>query len=358
MSAKITISLNALRHNVTKIKQQAEHSKIMAIVKANAYGHGLVTVAQTIQSQVSAFGVARVSEAIQLRNNGIHLPIVLLEGFFDEYELKQIVEYELETVVHSEYQIDLLQKQSVQQPIKVWLKLDTGMHRLGIDVDEFKSVCRKLSTMVDKVQLPMNVISHFSRADEVNSDYTQQQLTVFQQLTAQCRGEKSLAASAGILYWSETHFEWVRPGILLYGVLPTSQQPAESFGFLPAMTLSSHLIAIRHHKKGEPVGYGNHWRADRDTYIGVVALGYGDGYPRDVPAGTPVVINGKRYPIVGKVSMDMITVDLGDAKEINIGDEVIFWGKALPVEEVARHIGVITYELITRLTSRVMLRYY
>lgn len=369
-TATATVSLAALRHNLQRVKQLAPNSRILAIVKANAYGHGLAQVASAVAEQADGYGVARLSEALTLRAQGIDKPILLLEGFFNAADLPLLAEHQLQTVIHSEYQLQALEAAAqsavssdplLDKKIKVWIKIDSGMHRLGVPLAEVETVHQRLQACAI-VQQPIHFVSHFSRAEELSCGYSEKQLAQFEQATAGKEGERSLAASNGILYWRDSHFDWVRPGIILYGISPTNEHLASEYGLQPAMCLSSSLIAVRQHQAGEPVGYGGSWVSEKDTQIGVIALGYGDGYPRDVPPNTPVLINGKRVPIVGKVSMDMITVDLGADSTAQVGDEVIFWGgdadgNLLPIEEVAQHIGVISYELITKLTPRVITEY-
>ncbi|MDH3000790.1 alanine racemase [Chelonobacter oris] len=365
-TATATVSLAALRHNLQRVKQLAPGSKVLAIVKANAYGHGMSAVAKAVEELADGYGVARVSEALALRAHGIHKPILLLEGFFNGDELPMLAEKRIETVIHSEYQLEALESavsdgSILDGKIKVWIKIDSGMHRLGVSLQQVEHIHQRLQTC-PIVQQPIHFVSHFSRAEELACGYSERQLAQFLQAAEGKGGERSLAASSGILYWPDSHFDWVRPGIILYGISPDNNHLATEYGLKPAMTLSSSLIAVRNHSAGEAVGYGGSWVSRTDTKIGVVALGYGDGYPRDLPAGTPVLINGRRVPIVGKVSMDMITVDLGAETTAQVGDDVIFWGEdstgnRLPIEEIAKHIGVISYELVTKLTPRVITEY-
>ncbi|OOF37523.1 alanine racemase [Rodentibacter heidelbergensis] len=353
--ATAKISSQALKHNLAVIKQKAPQSKIIAVVKANAYGHGVVFVASTLEQTVDCFGVARLEEALALRSHGITKPILLLEGFFDEKDLPILAVNNIETIVHNHEQLEALKRASLPSPIKVWLKIDTGMHRLGValeEVDEFYQALKKLP----QIQPHLGFVSHFSRADELESDYTLCQIERFLSATEDKIGERSIAASGGILFWPASHLDWIRPGIIMYGISPTDTVGSE-FNLTPVMDLTSSLIAVRHHKKGEPVGYGGIWTSPNDTKIGVVAIGYGDGYPRDVPEGTPVYLNGRIVPIVGRVSMDMLTVDLGADSQDQVGDEVILWGKALPIETVAQFTGILSYELITKLTPRVITEY-
>ncbi|MBJ7223737.1 MULTISPECIES: alanine racemase [unclassified Brenneria] len=354
-TATAVINRRALRHNLQRIRQLAPQSRLVAVVKANAYGHGIIESAHTFRD-ADCYGVARLSEALQLRAAGITKPILLLEGFFSAEDLSLVVEHQLETAVHSNEQLAALEQANLPQPVRVWMKLDTGMHRLGILPEHAEAFYQRLAQCRNVVQ-PVNVMSHFCRADEPQADTTERQLARFDAFTQGKPGAQSIAASGGILLWPQAHRDQVRPGIILYGVSPLDTEDAAHFGFQPAMTLTSHLIAVREHKAGEPVGYGSIWTSKRDTKLGVVAIGYGDGYPRSAPAGTPVWINGREVPLSGRVSMDMITVDLGPDAQDKAGDEVILWGKALPVEHIAAHTGISAYELITRLTQRTRLEY-
>lgn len=353
--ATAKISSFALKHNLQVIKEKAPQSKIIAVVKANAYGHDVIFVSSALEQMVDCFAVARLEEALALRSSGIIKPILLLEGFFNEKDLPILAVNNIETVVHNREQLDALKEVTVPSPIKVWLKIDTGMHRLGVALDEVDYFYNELKKL-PQIQPHLGFVSHFSRADELNSDYTELQISRFLEATQDKEGERSIAASGGILFWPQSHLEWIRPGIIMYGISPTDSVGA-NFGLIPVMNLTSSLIAVRHHKKGEPVGYGGIWTSPKDTKIGVVAIGYGDGYPRDVPEGTPVYLNGRIVPIVGRVSMDMLTVDLGANSQDKVGDEVILWGKELPIETVAKFTGILSYELITKLTPRVITEY-
>ncbi|QLB13237.1 alanine racemase [Bisgaardia hudsonensis] len=352
--ATVKISSVALKHNIQIIKEKAPNSKVIAVVKANAYGHGVEFVSSAIEHLVDCFGVARLAEALRLRSNGITKPILLLEGFFSEKNLPIIAVNNIQTIIHNQEQLEALKTVNLPNKIKVWLKIDTGMHRLGVDLDQVDDFYQQLKDNPN-VDDEIGFVSHFSRADELESDYTHIQLNRFLSAVKN-RGECSISASGGILFWKEAHLDWIRPGIIMYGVSPNNV-PSKEYGLIPVMTLTSSLIAVRHHKKGEPVGYGGAWISDKDTKIGVVAIGYGDGYPRDMPEGTPVYINGRRVSVVGRVSMDMMTVDLGLASQDKVGDEVILWGKELPLEEIAQKSGLLSYELITKLTPRVLTEY-
>jgi alanine racemase len=349
------INLKALKYNLSVLQKTAPKSKILAVIKANAYGHGMLKVAQTL-GNVYALGVARIGEATYLRDKGITKDIVLLEGFFSSLDLPLLVDYNLQTVIHCVEQVDVLLNTSLKKPLKIWLKLDIGMHRLGFHPDEFNAVLKTLITCPN-VEKPINIVSHFDCADELENPKTEQQIRLFKKYISEDIGLASLANSAGVLAWPEAHHDIIRPGISLYGVSPFVDKTVKVPQLKPVMTLKSKLIAVRQHLKGETVGYGANWMAGSDTTVGVVAMGYGDGYPRMAPQDTPILINSRIVPIIGRVSMDMLTVDLGLNCTDKVGDDVILWGDGLLVNDVAKHIGTIGYELITKLTSRVDLHY-
>ncbi|AMG30883.1 alanine racemase [Grimontia hollisae] len=355
-AATAVIHMAALNHNIEIIRAMAPNSRTWAAIKANGYGHGLLPVAKALSTQTDGFGVARLEEAVSLRKGGIENPILLLEGFFSWADLPALEAHNLQTAVHCIEQLEALEKATLRQPLHVWLKIDTGMHRLGVRPEHVSEFIERLNASPN-VAKPLNFMSHFGCADELDKPVTPQQIALFNELTVSQPGYKSLAASSGSLMWPDSHFDFVRPGISLYGISPVAARCGQDFGLKPAMTMTSSLIAVREVKKGEAVGYSGRWVAERDTQLGVVAIGYGDGYPRVAPDGTPVLVNGRRVPLAGRVSMDMITVDLGPDSTDSVGDEVIMWGEGLPVEEIARHVGTIGYELVTNLTSRVHIVY-
>nr|WP_087024475.1 alanine racemase [Thaumasiovibrio subtropicus] len=354
-AATATIKTAALNHNLQRVKEFAPNCKVLAVVKANAYGHGLLPVANHLD-EVDAFGVARIEEALTLRAGGVIKPILLLEGFYSLADLSIAVTNNIHTVVHTVEQLEALEQAQLDLPAQVWLKIDTGMNRLGVRPEQTEAVVKRLEACPN-VAKPLRFISHFCCADELDNPFSAQQITCFDQVSSQYQGERSLAASAGIVAWPDSHYQWVRPGIMLYGVSPVETRSAASLGLKPVMTLSASLIAINDVKKGETVGYGARWQAERDTRIGVIAIGYGDGYPRMAPNGTPVLVNGRRVVTAGRVSMDMLSVDLGPDAKDKVGDKAVLWGDGLPAEEVAEHIGTIAYELVTKLTSRVVMQY-
>lgn len=349
------INLSALQHNQKILQIQAPNSQILAVVKANAYGHGMVEISRYL-SGIYALGVARLNEAVMLREAGIKTPIVLLEGFFHADDIETLMRYNLDTVVHSQQQLNAIINSELNSPLKIWLKLDTGMHRLGFHGEQFDQAYQLLEK-TKNVCKPINLMTHFNCADELDKQITAIQYQTFVSHVKNNSGLNSVANSAAILAWPETHADIIRPGIALYGVSPFNNKPASEFNLKPVMTLKSQLIAVRSHQAGQSVGYGASWTAQKETRLGVVAIGYGDGYPRMAPEGTPVLVNGRIVPIVGRVSMDMLTVDLGLNYEDKEGDEVTLWGEGLPVTDVANHIGTIGYELVTKLTSRVALEY-
>lgn len=351
--ATAIIRYSALRHNIKIIKNYAPNSQVLAVVKANAYGHGLVAIAKQLQTQVDGLGVARLTEAIVLRQAGITCPILVLEGFFVSDDIHQFTQYQLDAVIHSHEQLQLLQYASLASPLRIWMKIDTGLHRLGIRVEECELFYRQLLAC-DNVQKPIHLMTHFSQADEIENSRTSAQIRLFEQMTRDKEGLKSLAASSGVLFWSTSHKEMIRPGVILYGVSPTSIHIGKFFGLQPVMNLVSEVIAVRNHEAGEPAGYGAIWRSERKTKLAIVAIGYGDGYPRNAPSGTPVLINGQFYPIVGRISMDMMEVDVGCESNVKAGDRVVLWGDELPVEWIATQVKTSPYELITGLTERVV----
>jgi len=349
---QVHIDLTALRHNLQRVREAAPNSRVMAAIKANGYGHGMVRVAQALESS-DGFAVASIDEALMLREAGIQAPITLLEGFFHVDEIPLASQHCLDLLLHHSQQIDLLEQTSFPEPIRVWLKVDTGMHRLGISPEQVASQWQRLEAHPGLQ--PLGQMTHFANADERNHPATKSQLAIFQHATAELPGLRAIANSAGVLGWPQSHVDLVRPGIMLYGVSPFVGGRAEEHNLQPVMTLSSELIAVNRMNKGDAVGYGGRWTCPEAMPVGVVAVGYGDGYPRHAPDGTPVLVNGKRVPMIGRVSMDMITVDLRSQPEASIGDPVVLWGKGLPAEEIAEQAGTIAYELLCGVTTRVRL---
>ncbi len=347
---RVSINLTALHHNLQIVRQAAPGCRVMAAVKANGYGHGLVRVAQALHDS-DGFGVACINEALQLRAAGITAPITLLEGFFHIDEIPLIEEHRLDLLLHHEAQITALEQASLSSTVRVWLKIDTGMHRLGVSPESATSLWQRLEAH-PRLQ-PLGQMTHLACADDLHHPATARQIQDFAQATAGLSGERAIANSAGILGWPETHCDWVRPGIMLYGVSPLVGGRAAEHDLKPVMTLSSELIAVNMVQKGDTVGYGATWTSPETMPVGVVAVGYGDGYPRHAGNGTPVLVNDQRVPLVGRVSMDMVCVDLRSQPEACIGDPVVLWGEGLPAEEVAEAAGTIAYELFCSVTQRV-----
>ncbi len=298
------------------------------------------------------FAVACVEEALILREAGIEQPILLLEGVFEAAELPLCARYGLEIAVHHPDQARMLEVARLETPVRAWLKIDTGMHRLGLDPDTVAAIAQRLRDC-PSVWPELGMMSHLARADERDSDYTRQQLQTFEIATAGLSGPRSLANSAGVLGWPQTHFDLVRPGIMLYGASPFVDSLAPDEALRPVMTLHTRLITIKRLHKGDPVGYGGTWSCPEDMDVGVAAVGYGDGYPRHAPSGTPVLLNGREAALIGRVSMDMISLDLRRHPEARIGDPVVLWGEGLPVERVAQAAGTISYTLLCGVTARV-----
>ena len=349
--AKAFIYLRALKKNLEQAQALAPKSKVLAVIKANGYGHGIERVAHHL-SHADAFGVASIDEAMLLRQKGFLHRILLLEGLFSESEIPVVIQNRLDVVIHSEHQLDWLLNSKISIQLNIWIKVDTGMHRLGFDIQQLASVIAKLERSEN--DFCIQVMSHFASADETTEQsnlFTEQQIERFEDCTSQYQYPRSLANSAGLIRYPQSHYEWVRPGIALYGA---GAIPNCDFKSLAVMQLESEIIAIKTIQIGESVGYGNTWIAQRKSIIGVVAIGYGDGYPRHAKTGTPVIINGQRFPLVGRVSMDMITVDLTDmSSQANIGDSAILWGQELSVDEIANFSGTIGYELLCGITQRV-----
>lgn len=342
------IRLDAFRHNY-QLAKQAHGGKALAVVKANAYGHGAVQCANAIADEADGFAVASLEEALQLREAGIQNPILLLEGFFEALELALIVAQDLWIVVHHAWQVDMLLAAKLEKPIQVWLKMDSGMHRVGLSPTEYASVYKQLSQHqnISKIVL----MSHFANADNLNIAHTKEQMAVFQTATAGVNAEVSLANSAAILAWPQAANQWSRPGIMLYGANPIQANLANltvtsvKHQLRPVMQLTSRIINIRKIAQGEAIGYGSIFTAERETTIGVVACGYADGYPRSAITGTPVAVDGVMTRLIGRVSMDMLFVDLTDIPTANIGSLVELWGDLVPVNLVAANANTIAYEL-------------
>lgn len=351
------IDLNAIEHNCDVIKHKALNSKILAIVKSDAYGHGIVPVCRTLYNMSDAFGVAWLDEALKIRSDNNDKPILLLKGFINAEELQLIAELEFMTVVHNQHQLDLIQTVPISKPLKVWMKIDTGMHRLGFTSQEFDFAYNFLSNS-SKIQQPITLMSHLANADIENDAYNFTQLSTFQKLTNNLPCPKSFANSASLWLRPETHFDWIRPGLLLYGASPFANIDGKSLGLKPAMTLKSKLLTTKFLTKGMKIGYGLEYTCNEDMLVGIINLGYGDGYPRYAISGTPVLLNKQRCPIVGRISMDMLAIDLRSCPHAKIGDSITLWGEDLPIEEIARYAKTIPHELLSHYTHRVGFEYH
>ncbi|CAH0248325.1 alanine racemase [Pseudomonas mediterranea] len=344
--ARALIDLQALRHNY-QLARDVTGAKALAVIKADAYGHGAVRCAEALQDTADGFAVACIEEALELRAGGIRAPVLLLEGFFEADELSLIVEHDFWCVVHSLWQLEAIEKAALGKPITVWLKLDSGMHRVGLHPQDYQAAYRRLqaSGKVAKVVL----MSHFARADELHDPSSTRQLEVFE---AACQGltaETSLRNSPAVLGWPQMPSDWVRPGIMLYGATPFDEANATASRLQPVMTLESKIICVRELPAGEPVGYGAHYVTTQTTRVGVVAMGYADGYPRQAPSGTPVVVDGQRSQLVGRVSMDMLCVDLTNIPHAGLGSTVELWGKHVLASDVAKAAGTIPYQIFCNL---------
>ena len=370
-----TIDLSALKKNLAQVRAYSPCSKIYPVIKSNAYGHGMAEAAAALKASntnISGLAVATVDEAIRLRQIEAELPILLLNGFMNEEELRECLARRIEAVVHADYQLGALEKVLAEEVLvdarKFWIKYNTGMNRLGLgkrQASEFYLRLRKCPNT------ELVLMSHLACADDPDSkefaSFTQHQL----QYLTELRGELvtaskqdvecSMAASAGILQWPDTHLDYVRPGVMLYGSSPMAGKTGEELGLQPVMTLRSRLITIRDLKAGESIGYGATYVCDRDTRMGTVSIGYGDGYPRSAINGTPVLVQtasgSVRTRMIGRVSMDMITIDLTGIDDAQIDDEVTLWGEGLCADEVARAAGTISYELFCKVTPRVQVSY-
>jgi alanine racemase len=351
-----TIDLAAIVHNYRLARRCAPGRQAFAVVKANAYGHGAREVVSVLHDEADGFAVASLEEAAEVRAMHGEARILLLEGCFAADELPMAAHLGLDLVLQGPEQIEALLAADLPRPLNVWLKLDSGMHRLGFSAEAIRELFPRLRGAAQVAEL--NLISHFACADERGHSMTELQLERFLDLLDLGFDQRSLANSAAVVAIPAAHMDWLRPGIMLYGATPLVDLSAAELGLKPAMTLGARLIAVRQVPAGESIGYGADWVAGRPSRIGTVSCGYADGYPRQAPAGTPVWIGGRRVPLAGRVSMDMLMVDLTDLPEAAVGDAVELWGANLPVDEVARAAGTIGYELLTKVTARVPRRYH
>jgi alanine racemase len=352
----VTIDTGALRHNLAAVRRLAPKSRVMAVIKANAYGHGLIIAARALEA-ADALAVARVSEGLALREAGIRTPIVLLEGVFDRRQLDAAAAADLELVVHSPEQIELLHAAPPGVQFKVWLKLDSGMNRLGFKGHAFQSAYAALSSssgLMRAVKGAVNLMTHLACADAPELPSTAEQLMVFAAATRNLAGERSIESSAALIGFPDSQADWIRPGLLLYGISPFRRSTGADHELRPVMTLRSSIIAVKDLVAGDQVGYGGDWTAARPTRLAIAAIGYGDGYPRCASSGTPVLVNGEHAALAGRVSMDMLAIDVSDVQRPpKVGDPVVLWGEGLPVEEIAIWAETIPYTLTCGISQRV-----
>lgn len=348
--ATAVIDLGAVRHNLAQARKRAAGSRVIAVIKANGYGHGAARLLPALDA-ADMLGVACIEEALVLREAGARQPILLLEGVFAAEELADCARLGFEIVVHEPGQIRMLERARLERPLAAWLKVDTGMNRLGFRPELAQEAYRRLidCEAVSEVRL----MSHFANADVPGDAGTHAQVRRFEAAAAELPVERSSCNSAGLLAWPQAHGDWVRPGVMLYGISPLAGRLGPEEGLRPAMSLRSALIAVKEVRRGERVGYAGTWAATDETRIGIAAMGYGDGYPRHAGSGTPVLVDGRPSVLVGRVSMDMLAVDLSDHPAAEVGTPLLLWGEGLPAETVAAHAGTIAYELLCGVTSRV-----
>jgi alanine racemase len=345
------IDLSSLEQNL-RVARRLTGARIMAVIKANAYGHGLLHAAEALRD-ADGFALLDVGDAIRLREAGFRQTMLLLEGAFMPSDMALLAEYDLAAVLHSQHQIEMLNAYPRRGGLSLWLKVNTGMNRLGFAPQEVPAVMAQLKSHA--AIRDVTLMTHFANAD--NADGVTVQLERFNVLASGHKVPRSLANSAALLHYPATHADWVRPGIMLYGSSPFAETSAQELGLRPVMTLSSEIISVREIQSGERVGYGGLFCAERKMRIGVVACGYADGYPRHAPSGTPLLVNGQRTGTLGRVSMDMLTVDLSAVQDAEAGSRVVLWGEGMPIDEVAQAAGTISYELLCALARRVPVEY-
>ncbi|KAB2896934.1 MAG: alanine racemase [Dokdonella sp.] len=350
-SACATIHLAALRANLQRVRELAAGARIMAVVKADGYGHGLERVAHALAG-ADAFGVAAIADGQRLRAAGVHQRIVVLAGPDAPGDLAELRRLRLDAVIHDDAQLAWLEADTDPRPLRLWLKLDTGMHRLGFAPARARELHARLRALPG-VDPALVLMTHFANSDVFDDASTARQIECFAQATHGLDGEHSLANSAALLGWPAARGQWLRVGGLLYGMSVVAGTTAADFGFAPAMTLATRLVAVHTLRQGDHVGYAASWQCPQDMPVGVAAIGYGDGYPRHAASGTPVLVGGRRAAVIGRVSMDLVTIDLRNVPDARVGDAVVLWGPQLPVEQVAAHAGTIAYALTCGVTRRV-----
>ena len=351
-----TVRLDDIAANYRLAASLAPVSQSIPVIKANAYGHGMLAVAQCLEPMAPALAVAFIDEAVRLRDAGIHKPILVLQGVSRAADLAEAAARDFWLLLHSRRQAAWILSAKLQDSVRVWVKVDTGMHRLGFLTHELEDLCDRMCSSENIKQGPV-LCTHLACADDPADPLTLQQVETIRACAGRFHLDMSIANSAGILFWPQSHAQWNRPGYMLYGHCPSGSFSVDAHGLRPAMTMRSEIIAIRTIEAGEGVGYGHDWVARKTSTIGTIAIGYGDGYPRHAPSGTPVLVNGVRVPLAGRVSMDAICVDLTGVENVKTGDEVELWGQNLSVNEVASSAGTIGYELLAGLTGRVTVQY-
>ncbi|CNI80545.1 MULTISPECIES: catabolic alanine racemase DadX [Yersinia] len=349
-----SLNLSALQHNLNIVRGYAKTAKIWSVVKANAYGHGLARIWQGLAA-TDGFALLDLNEAVLLREQGWQGPILLLEGFFQPQDLKVLDHYRLTTAVHSDWQLEAIKTARLSTPLNIYLKLNSGMNRLGFPIGQVDAVWQWAKSLSNVAEVTL--MSHFANAD--NHIGAQTQFSVIQQASEHLAATRCFANSAAILRNPETHYDWVRPGIILYGASPSGDTAdIAGIGLRPVMNLNSEIIAVQSLSSGHSVGYGSRYTASGAQRIGVVACGYADGYPRLAPSGTPIRVDGLLTHTVGAISMDMLTVDLTACPHAQIGSKVEIWGENLPIDNVAKAAGTVGYELMCALASRVPVTLY
>jgi alanine racemase len=342
------ISLGAMAHNLRVARSHAGAARVFAVVKANAYGHGLSRARRALAA-ADGFAVLTLEEAANLRQMGVEQPILLLEGLFGADEIATCTELDLWPVLHHAAQLDWWQRQPPVRPLQVFLKIDSGMHRLGFRLADHAEIVTRVRHLPGVAGVTL--MTHFAQADEASG--VDWQLQPFLREMDDHALPWSCANSASLLRYPDTQGTWVRPGLMLYGASPFADVSASQLGLQPVMTLQSEIISVQALQAGEGVGYGQLYRAEREMRVGVVACGYADGYPRNAPTGTPVLVNGRLTRTLGRVSMDMLCVDLSECADAGIGSPVVLWGEGLPVESVAAAAHTSSYELLCALAARV-----
>lgn len=341
----------ALQHNLRRVREASPSSHVWAVLKANAYGHGIERIAPSLLA-ADGFAVARIDEALRLQQLGLERPILILSGCYTQEKLTIAARQGFHVGLHQNQQLALLDTLPADAPpLNVWLKVDTGMHRLGFPPGMVAGIAEQLNRHPRVAAL--NLLTHLANADDRADPVTEAQLQQIERLSLDAFRNCSVANSAGILGFPASHRDWVRPGIMLYGVSPFLGGRAAEEDLRPVMTLRSRVISVKQARQGDAIGYGGSYRCDEAMPVAVVAMGYGDGYPRHAVDGTPVLVNGHRLSLIGRVSMDLITLDARAYPGVKVGDETILWGQGLPAEEVAEHAGTIAYELFCGVTSRV-----